>query len=136
MRRATSTSRADLGTDVRKEMMNDLEALGIKVETAHHEVAIGQHEIDFKYADALRTADNAVTFKTTLKAARQPPWAARDLHAQAVLRDQRLGHAHAIRACGTTARRVRTPSPMPRIRTGCRPWPSTTSPGRSSTPGA
>jgi glutamine synthetase len=48
--------------------MNDLEAFGIKVETAHHEVATGQHEIDFEYADALRTADNAVTFKTTLKA--------------------------------------------------------------------
>ncbi len=59
----------DLGTEVRKEMMNDLEAFGIKVETAHHEVATGQHEIDFEYADALRTADNAVTFRTTLKAA-------------------------------------------------------------------
>jgi glutamine synthetase len=58
----------DLGTEVRKEMMNSLEALDIKVETAHHEVATGQHEIDFEYADALRTADNAVTFKTTLKA--------------------------------------------------------------------
>ncbi len=58
----------DLGTEVRKEMMNALEAHGIEVETAHHEVATGQHEIDFKYADALRTADNAVTFKTTLKA--------------------------------------------------------------------
>jgi glutamine synthetase len=58
----------DLGTEVRKEMMNGLEDLGIKVETAHHEVATGQHEIDFEYADALRTADNAVTFKTTLKA--------------------------------------------------------------------
>ena len=59
---------ADLATEVRKEMMNDLEEIGIEVETAHHEVAVGQHEIDFKYADALRTADNAVTFKTTLKA--------------------------------------------------------------------
>ena len=49
-------------------MMNALEEFGIKVETAHHEVATGQHEIDFQYADALRTADNAVTFKTTLKA--------------------------------------------------------------------
>jgi glutamine synthetase len=58
----------DLGTEVRKEMMNALEAFGIKVETAHHEVATGQHEIDFQYADALRTADNAITFKTTLKA--------------------------------------------------------------------
>jgi glutamine synthetase len=58
----------DLGSEVRKEMMNGLEAYGIHVETAHHEVATGQHEIDFQYADALRTADNAVTFKTTLKA--------------------------------------------------------------------
>jgi glutamine synthetase len=58
----------DLGTEVRKEMMNALEEFGIRVETAHHEVATGQHEIDFEYADALRTADNAVTFKTTLKA--------------------------------------------------------------------
>jgi len=58
----------DLGTEVRKEMMNGLEDFGIRVETAHHEVATGQHEIDFEYADALRTADNAVTFKTTLKA--------------------------------------------------------------------
>ena len=58
----------DLGTEVRKEMMNALEDFGIRVETAHHEVATGQHEIDFQYADALRTADNAVTFKTTLKA--------------------------------------------------------------------
>ena len=49
-------------------MMNALEEFGIRVETAHHEVATGQHEIDFEYADALRTADNAVTFKTTLKA--------------------------------------------------------------------
>ena len=63
----------DQGTEVRKEMMNDLEAFGIKVETAHHEVATGQHEIDFEYADALRTADNAVTFKTTLKAVARPP---------------------------------------------------------------
>src|SRR5688572_30312408 len=38
----------DLGTEVRKEMMNSLEDFGIKVETAHHEVATGQHEIDFE----------------------------------------------------------------------------------------
>jgi len=58
----------DLATEVRKEMMTALEEIGIEVETAHHEVATGQHEIDFKYAPAIRTADNAVTFKTTLKA--------------------------------------------------------------------
>jgi len=41
------------------------------VEASHHEVAIGQHEIDFKYDNAMRTADNAVTFRTTLKAIAQ-----------------------------------------------------------------
>lgn len=58
----------DLASQVRKEMVNALEALGITVETSHHEVASGQHEIDFQYDDALRTADNAVTFRYTLKA--------------------------------------------------------------------
>ena len=58
----------DLAMDVRKEMVNALQEIGIKVETSHHEVAIGQHEIDFQYDDALKTADNTVTFKYTLKA--------------------------------------------------------------------
>jgi glutamine synthetase len=61
----------DLAADVRKEMVNTLEAMGITVEASHHEVAIGQHEIDFKYDDALRTADNAITFRTALKAIAQ-----------------------------------------------------------------
>jgi glutamine synthetase len=58
----------DLAQEVRQDMVNALEAFGIRVEAAHHEVAPGQHEIDFEYADGLRTADNAVTFKFTLKA--------------------------------------------------------------------
>jgi len=58
----------DLASQVRKEMVNALESLGITVETSHHEVATGQHEIDFQYDDALKTADNAVTFRYTLKA--------------------------------------------------------------------
>jgi glutamine synthetase len=61
----------DLAQEVRQDMVDALEAFGIKVEAAHHEVAAGQHEIDFEYADALRTADNAVTFKFTLKAVAQ-----------------------------------------------------------------
>ena len=61
----------DLASDVRKDMVNALEEMGIKVETSHHEVATGQHEIDFEYGDALTTADNAVTFKYTLKAIAQ-----------------------------------------------------------------
>jgi glutamine synthetase len=67
----------DLASTVRKEMVNALQDLGIDVEAAHHEVAIGQHEIDFRYGHALPTADNAVTFKYTLKAIAQQ----HDLHA-------------------------------------------------------
>jgi glutamine synthetase len=59
---------SDLAQNVRRDMVNALEAFGIRVEAAHHEVAHGQHEIDFQYADGLHTADNALTFKFTLKA--------------------------------------------------------------------
>jgi len=61
----------DEAADVRKEMVNALEDQGIVVEASHHEVATGQHEIDFRYADALKTADNALTFKVTAKAIAQ-----------------------------------------------------------------
>lgn len=52
---------------VRKEMTLALQELGIVVEALHHEVAFGQHEIDFRYDDPLTTADNATTFKHALK---------------------------------------------------------------------
>ena len=58
----------DLGYEVRREMMRALIKMGIDVEAAHHEVAPGQHEIDFKYDDALTTADRVITMKYTLKA--------------------------------------------------------------------
>ncbi len=58
----------DRAITVRKDMVAALEVLGIMAEASHHEVAIGQHEIDFKYADAVTTADNAITFKYVLKA--------------------------------------------------------------------
>lgn len=61
----------DLATHIRRHMVHALSAFGIEVEAAHHEVAVGQHEIDFKYGPALRTADHAVTFRTTLKAVAQ-----------------------------------------------------------------
>jgi glutamine synthetase len=61
----------DLAQEVRQDMVDALEAFGISVEAAHHEVAAGQHEIDFEYADALQTADNAITFKYALKAIAQ-----------------------------------------------------------------
>lgn len=57
----------DLAGNVRKEIIFTLESLGLEVEMSHHEVAPGQHEIDFKYGNALKTADRAVTFKHAVK---------------------------------------------------------------------
>ena len=48
-------------------MVDMLEQMGFEVEAAHHEVAHGQHEIDFRYADALKTADNIATFRFVVK---------------------------------------------------------------------
>ncbi|HHX42460.1 MAG TPA: type I glutamate--ammonia ligase [Chloroflexi bacterium] len=59
---------ADRGTMVRDDMITAVEAFGIAVEAGHHEVAAGQHEIDFRYGDAIRTADNTVTLKYVFKA--------------------------------------------------------------------
>jgi glutamine synthetase len=53
----------DLGEDARRAIVEALEQMGFEVEAAHHEVAHGQHEIDFRYADALKTADNIATFR-------------------------------------------------------------------------
>jgi glutamine synthetase len=61
----------DLASDVRMNICFALEAMGLEVEMSHHEVAPGQHEIDFKYADALKAADNTITFKVATKAVAQ-----------------------------------------------------------------
>lgn len=53
---------------VRTALMDALDAMGLDVEVGHHEVALGQHEIDFRFADALKTADNVLTLKYTVKA--------------------------------------------------------------------
>lgn len=57
----------DHGDYTRREICLALEALGFEIEASHHECAAGQHEIDFKYADALNAADNIITFKQTVK---------------------------------------------------------------------
>ncbi|MBI5152413.1 type I glutamate--ammonia ligase [Candidatus Peregrinibacteria bacterium] len=58
----------DLAAEIRQDMCFALEEMRIEVERSTHEVANGQHEIAFKYSDALTSADNAVTFKLALKA--------------------------------------------------------------------
>ena len=57
----------DLGENCRRDIVLELEKLGFDVEASHHEVAPGQHEVDFKYADALTACDNIQTFKLVVK---------------------------------------------------------------------
>ena len=57
----------DLAGDVRKDIIKALEMMDIEVEMAHHEVAPGQHEIDFKYGNALKQADRCIMFKHAVK---------------------------------------------------------------------
>ncbi|PAU78793.1 type I glutamate--ammonia ligase [Halorubrum salipaludis] len=67
----------DLASDVRKEIIFTLEKMGFEIEASHHEVAEGQHEINFKYDDALSTADNIATFRAVVRAVAEQ----HDLHA-------------------------------------------------------
>jgi glutamine synthetase len=58
----------DLASDVRRDIIYGLESMGFEIEASHHEVAQGQHEINFEYDDALTTADNVGTFRTVVRA--------------------------------------------------------------------
>lgn len=57
----------DRGEDARSDIVENLESMGFEVEASHHEVAPGQHEIDFAYSDALTTADNLATFRMVVR---------------------------------------------------------------------
>jgi len=57
----------DCGINCRREIIETLEAMGFEIEASHHEVAEGQHEVNFKYADALTAADNTLTFKWVVR---------------------------------------------------------------------
>jgi glutamine synthetase len=67
----------DLASDVRRDIIYGLEDMGFEIEASHHEVAQGQHEINFEYDDVLSTADNVATFRTVVRAIA----AQHDLHA-------------------------------------------------------
>jgi glutamine synthetase len=58
----------DLAQDVRRDIIYGLESMGFDIEASHHEVAAGQHEINFTYDDALSTADNVATFRAVVRA--------------------------------------------------------------------
>jgi glutamine synthetase len=57
----------DRGIDCRREVIETLEEMGFEIEASHHEVAEGQHEVNFKYSDAITAADNTVTFKWVVR---------------------------------------------------------------------
>ncbi len=57
----------DFGENARRDMVLTLEDMGVKVEASHHEVAPAQHEIDIKYSDVLKSADNIMTFKLVVR---------------------------------------------------------------------
>ena len=58
----------DEAVRVRSQLMEALRSMGLEIEVGHHEVALGQHEIDFRFADAVKAADNVLTLKYTIKA--------------------------------------------------------------------
>jgi glutamine synthetase len=58
----------DMASDIRREAIFNLQEMGVDVEMCHHEVAPGQHEIDIKFSEALRAADNVITYKNAIKA--------------------------------------------------------------------
>ena len=57
----------DFGENARRDMVLTLEEMGFEIEASHHESAPAQHEIDFRYDDAMSTADNIMTFKLAVK---------------------------------------------------------------------
>jgi len=61
-------SASDEAQRVRGQLMLALDSMGLEVEMGHHEVALGQHEIDFRFSEALHAADNVVTLKYTIRA--------------------------------------------------------------------
>ncbi len=66
-----------MASDVRREIIFTLEKMGFEIEASHHEVADGQHEINFKYEDALAAADNIATFRAVVRAVAEQ----NDIHA-------------------------------------------------------
>jgi hypothetical protein len=112
----------DQAISVRKEMVSSLQALGIAVEASHHEVAMGQHEIDFKYADAVTSADNACSKLSPSSTACTRPSC------------RSLSLASTARACTSTKAwwtkiPARTSSLIPMTSSGSLHWPSSILPG-------
>ena len=104
----------DMVSELRRQTIVTLEAMGIPVEYSFHELGPSQHEIDLRYTDALTMADNVMTFRLVVKQVAQRPRRVRDVHAEADRGRVRLGDAHAPVA--VRGRRQRVPRPGRRVR--------------------
>ena len=112
----------DAASDLRRDTVNALKAVGIPVEYTHHEVGPSQHEIDMRYAEGLRMSDNAMTYRIVVKEIATPARRIRDLHAEAAVRRERLGHAHPpVAVLGRLERVLRRRRPASPVRARRRP---------------
>ena len=84
----------DVASDFRRDVVFTLRELGIPVEYTHHEVGPSQHEIDMRFADGLEMADNTHDLPHRRQGGGDAARLLRDVHAQAAVRRERLGHAH------------------------------------------
>ena len=117
-------------SNLRKQTILTLEAMGIPVEYSFHELGPSQHEIDLRYTDALTMADNVMTFRHRREGGGARPRRVRDVHAQAHRRRR------SARGCTRTCRCSRatsTRSTTPATSTGCRRSGKASSPGCSGT---
>ena len=104
----------DMVSELRRQTVVTLEAMGIPVEYSFHEIGPSQHEIDLRYTDALTMADNVMTFRLVVKQVAARPRRVRDVHAEADRGRVRIGDAHAPLA--VRGRRQRVPRPRRRVR--------------------
>ncbi len=83
-----------MGENARRDMVLTLEDMGFEIEASHHEVAPAQHEIDFRYDEALATADKIMTFKLAVKTIAKRHRLICKLYAKAKIWNQRFRHAY------------------------------------------
>ncbi len=121
----------DMVSELRKQTILTLEAMGIPVEYSFHELGPSQHEIDLRYTDALTMADNVMTFRLVVKEVAQDLGVYATFMPKPLARCVRLRDAHAPLA--VRGRRQRVPRPR-RQRTGCRRSARTSSPASCVTP--